>query len=53
MTDALAEWFLLRWEVDEKPWQELEEFLHPLVDDGSFADWSASCAAKGSCATMT
>jgi hypothetical protein len=39
MTDALAEWFLLRWEVDERPWEELEVFLNPMVIEESFADW--------------
>jgi hypothetical protein len=47
MTDALAEWFLLRWEVDEKPWEELEEFLHPMVDDASFANWVARLRHSG------
>jgi hypothetical protein len=41
MTDALAEWFLLRWQVDEKPWEELEPFLNPMVVDESFDDWIA------------
>jgi hypothetical protein len=39
MTDALAEWFLLRWEVDEKPWKELETFVNPAAADDEFADW--------------
>jgi hypothetical protein len=47
MTDALAEWFLLRWEVDEKPWDELEEFLHPMVDDESFGNWVAKLRRAG------
>ncbi len=47
MTDALAEWFLLRWEVDEKPWEELEPFLNPMVVDESFDDWIAELRQSG------
>ena len=47
MTDALAEWFLLRWEVDEKPWEELEPFLNPMVVPESFDDWIADLRRLG------
>ncbi len=47
MSDALAEWFLLRWEVDEKPWEELEVFLNPMVVEESFDDWIADLRRLG------
>ncbi len=47
MTDALAEWFLLRWEVDEKPWEDLEAFLNPLIHEEAFADWIGELRHKG------
>jgi hypothetical protein len=39
MTDALAEWFLLRWHVDERPWGQTEPFLDAAATLDSFAQW--------------
>ena len=39
MTDALAEWFLVRHMHAEKPWEELQAFLDPLIHEDAFGEW--------------
>ena len=38
---------MLRWEVDEKPWEELEPFLNSMVIAESFDDWVTELRQSG------
>jgi hypothetical protein len=39
MTDALAQWFLLRHEQKRRPWSDLEALLAKTGPGAAFADW--------------
>jgi hypothetical protein len=39
MTDALAQWFLHRFEAGHKPWEDLDYLLQTQQPDRAFADW--------------
>jgi hypothetical protein len=44
-TDALAAWFLNRWEVDEQPWDELTDLGSKEMP--TFAEWVAAHRSAG------
>jgi hypothetical protein len=39
MTDAMAQWFLSRYEEGLNPWQELAHVLKQKGSDGAFGSW--------------
>jgi len=39
MTDALAQWFLQRFETGHKPWEDLEHLLRTQRPDQAFTGW--------------